>query len=60
MEEKKQSPEQENPIPCSGLPEEEETYTPRSKSQLLAARIGLVVFILFVIWQIWQIYHGFQ
>ena len=60
MEEKKQSPEQEAPIHSSDLPEEEETYTPRSKKQLLAARIGLVVFILFVIWQILQIYNGFQ
>ena len=37
-----------------------DSYVPRTKGQLLAARIALVLFILFVIWQVWQIYHGFQ
>ena len=40
--------------------EEEDTYVPRTPTQLWAARLALLVFILFVIWQVWQIYHGFR
>ena len=39
---------------------EEEPYQPRPAWQLLAARIGLILFIGLVILQIIQIYRGFR
>ena len=38
--------------------QEQETYVPRPKWQVWAARVGLVLFILFVIYQFLTIVRG--